>query len=389
MVTKTAKNLIRPTLLLMALSLIMGLATIGCSNNDDYNAHIDYRFEWAGDEANAKVEASAVYLEAKLFDSKGNQVDSEVEESYIPNMDKATSTGRRVARINTQNNATKLEISFKDKDNKTVGETRTYTDLSFSSKDTISINEGDEEPIDGAPTVAFYPADATAEAIAAGEVEAIDTLEVAVDDTADFTMFVLVGNPIEAASYTQVARTADTITVTGLEENAFVTLAEDAWTLTGVAATEEAQKLSVEYKTEEMVEAATAELAITVTNAVVGGPTVAFYPANATAEDIAAGEVKSIETIEVTEGETADFSVFACTGDPTEVESYQQLVRDAQTVIVSGLDNNPYVVLTDGAWILNGILITEEPQTLTVGYQTEDMDEAATAELAITVTSAE
>ncbi len=243
------------------------------------------------------------------------------------------------------------------------------------------------EPIPGAPEVHFYPAEATAEAIAAGEVEAIETIDVDVEATADFAVFAVVGNPTEAASYTELARDAETVTVSGLEDNAFVTLAEDDWTLTGVAATEDAQTLTLSYQTEDMEEAATAELAITVGGAVVGATTVAIYPADATAETIAAGEVEAMTEAEVAVGETTDFTVFACTGNSTEAESYTAVARDAAEVTVT-LEDNPYVVLDDEALTLKGDQVTEEAQTMTISYQTEDMEEAATAELAITVNGA-
>ena len=243
------------------------------------------------------------------------------------------------------------------------------------------------EPIPGAPEVNFYPAEATAEAIAAGEVEAIETIDVDVEATADFTVFAVVGNPTEAASYTELARDAETLTVSGLEDNAFVTLAEDAWTLTGVAATEEAQKLTLSYQTEDMEEAATAELAITVGGAVVGAPAVAFYPAEATAAQIAAGEVTAIESIEVPVGESKDFTVFAVVGNPEEEASYTAIARDASEATVE-LPENEFVTLAEDAWTLTGVTACEEAQTLTLSYKTEDMEEAATAALAITVTGA-
>ncbi len=381
MVTKTAKRFNHFSLLLMALSLILGLAATGCSNDDDYNAHIDYQFEWAGE--TAKAESSAVSLEAKLYDKNKNQVGSEVEESSISKMKKEN--GKRIARINTQKEATKLVIIFKDKDDKQVGDTETYA-ISFSSKDTITIEEG---PIDGAPTVAFYPADATAETIAKGDAKAIETIEVEEGKDVSFTVFSFVGNSTEAESYQQLNRDAKTVTVSGLDNNEFVTLADSAWKLTGVAETEKAQTLTVNYNDGEMEEDATATLAITVTGAVVGVPSIAIYPADATAETIAKGDAKAIETIDIVVGTPDEVTVFICTGNANEPGSYTAVAPDDLEVTVT-LEDNPYVVLDveAGTWILKGDKVTTEAQTMTISYKNDEMTEAATAALDINVVPA-
>jgi len=81
--------------------------------------------------------------------------------------------------------------------------------------------------------------------------------------------------------------------------------------------------------------------------------------------------------------------VFACTGNPEEEDSYSEIARGADTITVSGLDENAYVTLADDAWTLTGVLETEEDQELSLSFQNDDMEEAATATLAITVVTGE
>ncbi len=240
---------------------------------------------------------------------------------------------------------------------------------------TVTVNPAGEV---GTPTFAFYPEGATAATIADGTVEAVDNpYELELDGEVQFSAFICVGDPTSADSYTEIAR--EDVTASFADTSAeFVSIEDSQWIINGLAVTEEAQTLTVEYTPEGATEAETYTWDFTVAGEPVGAPTFAFYPEGATAATIADGTVTAIDNpYELSVGDEAQFTAFVCNGDAASADSYIEVPREDATATFV-VETAEYVSVEDTQWIVNGITVTEAPQTMTIEYTLPRTTEALT-----------